>query len=59
MTKSVVRLFISVEFSSKNAMLNFSRFSGGMGLRIRSGEVLRGGVDRAISVLNGMWSMTG
>ena len=58
-SKSVVRVFICEEFSSKKAMLNFSRFSGGMGLRILSGEGLCGGDDLAISVFGGMFSMTG
>ena len=54
-----MRVFICVEFSSKNVMLNFLRFSGGMGLRILSGEGLCGDGDLAIRVLGGMCSMTG
>lgn len=52
-------MFICVEFSSKNVMLNFSRFSGGMELKILSGEELCRGEDLAINVLGGMCSMTG
>ena len=38
----MVKAFICVEFSSKNVMLNFSMFSGGIGLSIRVGEVFVG-----------------
>ena len=52
-------MFICVEFSPKNMMLNLLRFSGGMGLRILSGEELCGDEDLAINMLGGMCSMTG
>ena len=55
----MVRAFICVEFSSKNAMLNFSMFSGGIGLSILVGEVLVVGEGLAIRVLWGICSTTG
>ena len=48
-----------VEFSSKNVMLNFSRFSGGIGFSILFGDVFAGGGGLAISVLYGMCKVTG
>ena len=48
-----------VEFSSKNVMLNFSRFSGGIGFSILVGEVFVEGGVLAISVLCGMCNVTG
>ena len=55
----MVSAFSCVEFSSKNVMLNLSRFSGGIGFRILVGEVFVEGRDMAISVLCGMCSITG
>ena len=55
----MVSAFGCVEFFSKNVMLNFSRFSGGIGFRILVGEVFVGGRDLAISVLCGMCNITG
>ena len=45
--------FICVEFSSKNIMLNFSRFSGGTGFSILVGGEFVGGGGLAISVCVG------
>ena len=59
LSKRVVRAFICAEFSSKNVMLNFSRFSGGMGLSIRSSGGLVGGGGLAINVFGGIRNMTG
>ena len=50
----MVRAFICAEFSSKNVILNFSRFSGGIGFSILGGGVFVGGGGLAISVLCGM-----
>ena len=55
----MVSTFSCVEFSSKNVMLNFSRFSGGIGFRILVSEVFVGGRDLAINVLCEMCSITG
>ena len=55
----MVRAFIRAEFSSKNVMLNFSMFSGGIGFSILVGEVFVGDEGLAISVLCGICSMTG
>ena len=58
-SSNVVRAFICVEFSSKNVMLNFSMFSGGIGFSILVVEVFVGGRGLAISVLRGICSTTG
>ena len=58
-SSSVVRVFICVEFSSKNVVLNLSMFSGGIGFSILVGEVFVGGGGLAISVLCGICSTTG
>ena len=42
-----------MEFSSKNFMLNFSRFSGGIGFIILVCVLLLGGMGLASSVLCG------
>ncbi len=55
----MVRFFICAEFSSKNVMLNFSMFSGGMGLSILVGGVFVGSGGLAIRVLWGICSVTG
>ena len=55
----MVRAFICAEFSSKNVILNCSRFSGGIGFSILGGDVYVGDGDLPISVLCGMWSITG
>ena len=55
----MVSAFNCVEFSSKNVMLNFSRFSGGIGFSILVGEVFVGGGGLAISVLCEMCNMIG
>ena len=47
----MVRAFICVEFSSKNVMLNFSIFSGGIGFRILVCDVFVGSRGLAIRVL--------
>ena len=47
------------EFSSKNVMLNFSIFSGGIGFSILIGDVLVDGGGLAIRVLWGICSVTG
>jgi hypothetical protein len=48
-----------VEFSSKNVMLNFSRFSCGIGFSILVGEVFVKDGGQTISVLCGMCYVTG
>ena len=48
-----------MEFSSKNVMLNFSIFSGGMGFSILTGGVFVGGGGLAMRVLWGTCSTTG
>ena len=48
-----------VEFSSNNVMLNFFRFSGGIGFNILVGEVFVEGRGLAISVFCGMCNVTG
>ena len=58
----VIRSFINVfvssliwsEFSSKNSVLNFSIFVGGMGFKILGGLSIVGVICRANSVLGGM-----
>jgi hypothetical protein len=55
----VVRAFICVKFSSKNVMLNFTMFSGGIGFSILVGDVFVGGGDLAIRLLWGICSTTG
>ena len=55
----MVRQFICAAFSSKNVMLNFSMFSGGMGFSILVGDVLVDGGGLAIRVLWGICSATG
>ena len=42
-----------MEFSSKNSMLNFSKFSGGIGFSILVGVIFAGGGDLAISIFLG------
>ena len=54
----MVSIFNYIEFSSKNVMLNFSRFSGGIGFSILIGEVFVGGGGLAVSVLCGMCNLT-
>ena len=46
--------FSCVEFSSKNVILKFSRFSGGIGFNILVGEMFVGDESLAISVLCGI-----
>ena len=58
-SSSVVSSLSWVEFSSKNVILNISRFSGGMGFSILVDEVLVEGGGLAISVLCGMCKVTG
>ena len=58
-SNSVVSSLSWVEFSSKNVMLNFSRFSGGIGFSILVGVVFVEGGGLAISVLCGMCNVTG
>ena len=48
-----------MEFSSKNVILNFSMFSGGIGLSILVGDVLVEGGGLAMRVLWGICSTTG
>ena len=55
----MVSVLICVEFSSKNVVLKFSRFYGGIGFSILAGEVFVGSGSLAISVLCGICSMTG
>ena len=55
----MVRAFICAEFSSKNIMLNFSMFSGGIGFSILVGGVFVEDGSLAISVLCGICNMTG
>ena len=55
----MVRVLIWAEFSSKNVMLNFSIFSGGIGFSILVGDVFVVGGVLAIRVLWGMCSVTG
>ena len=55
----LVRSLIWVAFSSKNSVLNFSIFVGGMGLSILGVLSVAGGMQRAIRVLGGMCSVTG
>ena len=54
----MVRVFICAEFSSKNVMLNFLMFSGGIGFSILVGDVFVGDGDLAIRVLWGICSTT-
>ena len=58
-SSSVVRTFIYTEFFSKNVMLNFSIFSGGIGFSILVGDVFVGGGGLAIRVLWGTCNTTG
>ena len=53
-SSSVVRALICAEFSSKNSILNFSMFSGGIGFSILVGAIFVGGGGLAISVLCGI-----
>ena len=46
----MVSSFSCVEFSSKNCMLIFSKFSGGIGFSILLGVVFTGGGGLAISM---------
>ena len=47
----MVRALICAEFSSKKVMLNFSMFSGGIGLNILICDVFVGGGGLAMRVL--------
>ena len=55
----MVNVFICAEFSSKNVMLNFLMFYGGIGFNILVGDVFVGGGGLAIRVLWGICSRTG
>ena len=55
----MVSSFSCMDFISKNAMLIFSRFYGGIGFSIPVGEVFVGGASLAISVLCGICRVTG
>ena len=55
----MVSSFSCVEFFSKNTMLNFSRFSGGIGFSILFGDMFVGGGGLAISVLCRMCKVIG
>ena len=55
----MVRDFICTTFSSKNVVLNFLMFSGGIGFNILVGGVFVGDGGLAISVLCGICSVTG
>ena len=55
----MVRAFICAEFSSKNVVLSFMMFSGGIGFSILVGELFVGRGGLAISVLCGICSTTG
>ena len=55
----LVSSLIWVAFSSKNSVLNFSIFAWGMGFSILGVLSVAGGMQRAIKVLGGMWSVTG
>ena len=46
-------------FASKNSILNFSKFSGGIGFRILIGVIFVGVGSLAISRLWGMCNVTG
>ena len=54
-----MRVLICIEFSSKNVVLNFSMFSGGIGFGILVDEVFWRGGALAISVLCGMCNIIG
>ena len=48
-----------MEFSSKNFMLNFSKFFGGIGFSIPVGVIITGGGGLAINMFWGMCKVTG
>ena len=54
-----VSSFICSAFSSKNSVLNISMFVWGIGFSILGGLFVVGGIQRAISVFDGMCSVTG
>ena len=53
-----VSSFICSAFSSKNSVLNISMFVWGIGFSILGGLFVVGGIQRAISVFDGMCSVT-
>ena len=55
----LVNSFICIEFFSKNSILNFSKFSGGIGFKILIVGVVIGAGDLAINRFCGMCKVTG
>ena len=55
----VISSFSCIAFSSKNSVLKFSMFAGGMGFNILGGFSIIVGKRRAIRVLSGMCNVTG
>ena len=58
-SNNCINSFILVEFPSKNFILNFSKFSGGIGLSILVRLVVVIGGGLAINVFCGMCKVTG
>jgi hypothetical protein len=56
---NLVSLFSCLEFSSNNSMLNFSKFSDGIGFNFLVGVIFSGCGGLAISMFWGMCKVTG
>ena len=57
-SSKLVSSFSRVEFASKNSILNFSKFSGGIGFSILVGIIFARGGGLAMSMFWGMCKMT-